>query len=242
MLPLVSVFTFASCQKHAQPSATTQSSTNQSTTTLVAKQANYSGDEYVKGLIFASGPVANLVPELSALKIENFVTNKAMVDYKHMEEDKIIALMNEKKPGFIEKFKTEVTSKDRVRIKNALDEASNVMATIATDYYKLSDVEVQQKISTAIAGFKSSGKYDPNDINKSVMFLNEYYKSHSNSPTTSSGKCVLGIPIAIVAVFMIAIAIDRYVDVERSDRTANSSQLKDGLYKDKCVNSIALNI
>lgn len=94
------------------------------TAKLKNARKDYSPEEIFRGVIFASGGVAKRIPQYADIqKVTSRIKGIDLVR-KRATEDEFIKLIKNQYPGYLEKFKVEITSKDFVRIENALKEAT----------------------------------------------------------------------------------------------------------------------
>ena len=234
MLPLVGLFTFVSCRKESHAPTTQQSMQTQNTVNSIAKLRNsFTAEDYLKGVFFVSGPVADFIPELADYKIDNFTTNKATIEYIRIQGNKIIETLKKENPSFLNHFKEEITSGDQVRIKTVINDAAVILKPIFDLYYNLNDIEVQKNIDATIAKLKASKNLDANDASKTKEAIKNILGTQN--PTSTSGACGLAWVFVVVVVFVFGWVFGGGTPAYR---TINN----DGLYKDKLVNSIAVNL
>jgi SdpC family antimicrobial peptide len=234
MLPLVGLFAFVSCRKESHVPTTQQSMQAQKTVNSIAKlRSNFTAEDYLKGIFFVSGPVADFIPELADYKIDNFTTNKNTIEYIRLKEDKIIETLKKQNPTFLNHFKEEITSGDQIKIKVAINEAAVILKPIFDLYYNLNDIQVQKNIDAEIDKLKASKNLDANDASKTKEAIKNILGTQN--PTSVSGSCGLIYLFVVIVVFVFGWAFGGGTPAYR---TINN----DGLYKDKLVNSIAVNL
>jgi SdpC family antimicrobial peptide len=143
---ILAVFLFVGCGRDllssggdpAAPQPDDSERTNAATAMATAIEpiaSEYTGEEYFRGLILGHGPVAAKIPEIRqqrelsqlALTAEQWANIGSV-------NDQLVALVSEKNPGFFDSFKTEIESKDHLRIQDALHGAAAQMleAMLAT--------------------------------------------------------------------------------------------------------------
>ena len=102
---------------------------------LDGERANFSGETLYRGLLLGQGPVAERIPEIrDNFRLDLLVSDPAQHAAIVTFTDRIVHNLSVAQPDFFERFRTELTSGDHVRIQAALKEAaeltSHVMATM----------------------------------------------------------------------------------------------------------------
>lgn len=243
-------FLFISCNKDSNITGSPTVSQRSMQKGLNAIKGNFTTEDYVKGIFFMSGPVVDLIPQLAELRWENILTDQVLINYIRAQEDQIISILREKHPDLLDQFKQEITSKDQVRIKTAMDNLSAVLMPIITDFYNLNDAETKENIESTIAGLRATEGFDEGDIKNSKAAINDFVKKQKESlPAQGSasdraaavpgeGQCsVLVIPLAVVFVIVLVweFAVGGTTPASRAINT-------EGLFKDNLINTIAVEL
>ncbi len=194
---------FSGCEKN-----------NQSKTHAPTNFASLSGAELFRNLIFAHGDLAQAIPRLKEITdvVSKFNTDaQKLATWSNYEND-LIAFIGNSYPGFFEEFKTEIVSKDLVRIDNEMAKASDIAFKGITLYGIASQVDktkAAELVSLALKGnaakFNSliadlqTNKMEPAEIKERVydIFgpiaprLNLGKGSGHSTLTSSESACLL---------------------------------------------------
>lgn len=236
MLPLVGMFTFVSCKKPVQVSSSTDpAKENNVANSVAAMRGGFTSIDYLKGIIFAKGPVADLIPELAELKLENYTTDPTIISYASIQQDQIINDLTAADPTFLDNFTTQMTSGDPVVIKAGINNAISVLKPILNRHYNYESEANQDRVDQAVAEIQASGTFDTSDPASIKAAIKDYLHNHTSNPV--SGVCVVW-ALAVAVVVVAAVLI--WVVVAGSDPTYFTSH--SGLYQDNLINSISLNL
>lgn len=86
---------------------------------------DHSAEELYRNLIFLKGDIVSAIPELTDMSDELTKTGSKYSAQDLSRINDVVAGMKKYYPSFLESFKTAVTSKDPLKVENAMVEASN---------------------------------------------------------------------------------------------------------------------
>jgi SdpC family antimicrobial peptide len=219
MALIVSIFafvvalTFLACTKGVNSGSSTPST-------------NYGSKELFKGLLFASGSIAEQIPELRDAReiVLGLNRNKESLEQVEKIQNKITNFIEEKYPGYIDQFKTEILSKDPVRIEQAMSKAADMVlkSFVLYDFSTQYDVN-QAKTIIALALNKNqskfnqfiqdikSGNLDPDQLDSRAQEI--FGKSYSDlKKITSNNKSSAVGPDCIVINIIVAVNVGVYLN------------------------------
>ncbi|GEP93297.1 antimicrobial peptide, SdpC family [Chitinophaga terrae (ex Kim and Jung 2007)] len=113
----------------------------------LASRKDYTPEDIYRGIILGDGEVATQIPELSKNKSVVGTISEEQKKKNAQAEDQIISFVNSNFPGFLQEFKTEILSRDAIRIDNALKKASDITlkAVFLTKVSKFAKNETEGK-------------------------------------------------------------------------------------------------
>ncbi|ASZ11345.1 hypothetical protein KTO58_18430 [Chitinophaga pendula] len=120
----------------------------------VAERDTYSAAALFRGIIMASGEVADHIPAYKELKALNGMAKGVTQRERTAAEDILIARIEQLSPGYLEVFKKEVLSKDPVRVEAALLEAGNLLTKAIWLQQSTTGVD-QKKIERLISSVRN---------------------------------------------------------------------------------------
>ncbi|MFA6057790.1 MAG: hypothetical protein WC756_06310 [Taibaiella sp.] len=100
---------------------------------------NLSPKDLFMGLIFANGPLVNIIPELQSTKEvkDLYITEVDQIQQEAILQKLVIDNISKSNPDFFFSFKTEITSGDHQRIAYALDNATKLTFSTICNIYGL---------------------------------------------------------------------------------------------------------
>lgn len=198
----------------------------------IVSKSEFSGEQYFSGLVFVEGPVAQKIPEYRDITsmvhaIGGEPGNQKITNF----ETSIISEIRQKNPGYFEKFKLDILSKDPVRVDKALFDASNIVtkATLikgitantnsekAKDYVENALKANQEKFDVLMMDLKN-GKINKDDLQKALQNIfpdsdiNKLIVTSKNARTED--EClVVNVAFLVNLVFAINIGFETNVNI-----------------------------
>jgi len=126
--------------------------------------AEYSGEQLFKGIFFFEGDVAELIPNLANLKLNNFASSQDELDGIRATYDAIMDEIIIKHPDFYNNFKEAIISRNHIQIKQELIFASDL---------------IQNEI-TVLQNLQEARQY-ANEVESSTDMNLSTIEQHSNS-------------------------------------------------------------
>jgi len=199
----------------------------------MASKSEFSGEEYFSGLVFVRGSVAEKIPDYRDITsmvnaIGGEPENQKITNF----ETSIISEIREKNPGYFEKFKLDILSKDPVRVDKALFDASNIVtkATLikgitantnsekAKDYVENALRANQEKFDGLLMDLKN-GKINRDDLQKALQNIfpdsdiNKLIVTSKNARTEDNECLVVNVAVLVNLVFAINIGFETNVNI-----------------------------
>jgi len=238
-------FLFFSCSKD---SVIGNQSSNSNAISIMSSTA-YTANQIFKGIFFADGPVADLIPELSEFKISYFISDPEQIQGISDLHDEVLVLFETNNPGYLETFKTVMLSGNHVQIESSLLEAAGLLNSTLNEFYNAGNNENDNSTdySAAQQEFKDAlqnSTINQQDSRELATFTKNYLdaKSYASTPKTCAVKVVAVVAAAAVAlavvVWSVAAVIEGYWIFTSKHSFTNGTTL----LKDKLINSIAVNL
>ncbi|MEE4248525.1 MAG: hypothetical protein V2I33_24355 [Kangiellaceae bacterium] len=168
--------------------------------------AQFTGEQLFKGIFFFEGEVAELIPNLSNLKLENFVSNEDELNGARATYNAIMDEIVLKHPNFYNNFKTVVLSKNHVQIRQELIFASNLIQTEIAVLQNLQEArqfanEVKSNTNMSLSSVEQSGNSAQlrNEINDEIL--------NHDIPNEETIAGIVGVVVvALAGVAVVAVA------------------------------------
>lgn len=165
----------------------------------ISLKVSYSGVDYIRGVIFAEGPVAQLLPSYIQNQLDQ---NSDLAAKKQEIVNSILADIENYAPDFVATFKTKITSQNPYEIREVLKEANLVFSEV------LKENEYTKKLSQNLNGFD----LEEFDLVDNEGLLNEQeaqrmydYLLSNNMISNDSEVAALGW-VLVAAVWVVAVA------------------------------------
>jgi SdpC family antimicrobial peptide len=173
----------------------------------------YSGEDYVRGFLFASGPVAKVIPELTSnYDLEYFVGDESTRNHFSQILDEIIASVDK---DFLMKFKIEIESRNHFRIEKALKAARNEILQVINQNQFINEIsknittETNKSIVQVVAkkfNGRPVSKEEMKQVLDELLTANESIENPSGrSNEVNETKIIFGAAIFAVAAIVGAV-------------------------------------
>lgn len=140
--------------------------------------------ELYRGLVFGDGRAAELIPTVrDHYLLENNVGSSIALQELRLGLDDLLATVDRHEPGYLERFYTEVTSGDQVRIADAMFEGSRRAQAILSENQTAEGNARDKCAALAVAVLVVNIAAAANDV---VVYDHEYFWSLT-APKDSSG-------------------------------------------------------
>lgn len=227
--PVVGIgFLFVSCNKDNIAASSIENAKGKA----MIQSAALDGEQLFSGLVFAHGPLLDLLPELkkSSELMDLYLKSDQEKQVRDLVRQEAVENVANNYPGFFTYFKTEIESGEHARIANALDSATTLafygvceMYDLNTDHSNFVDGELRaldndnfievQRISEALMAGELTKEEAVSDINDIFPNLKQSIISNLISQTDyqipSQGACLainIAIAVVIVGYFGIVLA------------------------------------
>ena len=235
-------FLFFSCSKDAM----IEKQSSDTNSLIKMRTPNYSEIEIFKGIFFAEGPVADLIPELSEFKISNFISDSILLQEISDLHDDVLILFEVNNPGYMEIFRDVVLSSNHIEIENSLLEAADLLNNTLSEYYH----DAYNENSSSTEYFDAQQEFEDALTNSSINQENSDELStftkiylETNNYNTASKACAFKV-VAVVAAAAVALAVVVWSVAAIVEGvvfwTSNYSFIEGNtLLKDQLINSIS---
>ncbi|MGB4776293.1 MAG: hypothetical protein WBP45_14050 [Daejeonella sp.] len=218
--------------------------------------------EVFRGIFFAEGKVANLIPELSEFQLGNFTDDKNVLTKAYELHSIILKSFEKKYPGYIDAFHAKILTHDHLIIQAALQDGSKKLQTVLQNYYDL--LSNDKKTEVVALQKKIVNSLESNGINKNnpkevTAFIKNYLKDNdmvnaksvkingNNAETAVQKEEALVAVVVLVAAAAVALAVVVWsvaavVEGVVFWTTQATSNPSDSLLQEQMVNSISANL
>ncbi|WP_291152582.1 hypothetical protein [Flavobacterium sp. UBA7680] len=167
---------------------------------------SYTGKELFKGILFAEGDVADLLQNIKQ-SYSYYEINQIDVDHKNDSDNKINYLLNSienKNSHYFDEFKQSITSKDHIRIRQALANGSELVYNTALDLYlskneknDLKNLLSKIDISTYT---NENGMIDKEKLKKAITQSNSFSLNQAGK-----GTCWFAGVVVVAAAYVVVV-------------------------------------
>jgi len=228
-------------------------------TDSIRSTSNHSGEEIFRGLMFAEGEVALLVPQVKVgqIQAEDIFTNPKDLEMVHNVREQIIANLHSTDPVFFESFRREMTSKNPDRIKTAYakgcEKIVNGIKTLNSVKSGRESLEFDikvTKVSHELAALNKDGTLDKSATQarlKAMILENSAQKPIGAEVTP---QCIAAVVVGVIVLVAViagaavyaAVATDAYFWTTSSESTALTgvAQSKTPLFLEELYGQIAV--
>lgn len=204
---------------------------------------SFTGKELFKGIFFAQGQVAQLIPEIQEkVDMDAWLNNSEKVEYKKFMNEVIVAI-DKKHPSFFKNFQLKVQSGSHVRISQEMSRASKILSDMVYELTNTSEEEVNGIMSRTSARTSGMNKLKTGELTKDEIGK-EIKKLRSTNNSRSKDACIsvqwLLVLVAVAVAAAVAIVFINWVGFDSPNNP--SSRMQSDIYKESVINSIAINL
>jgi hypothetical protein len=179
-------------------------------------QSHLDGESYYRGILLASGPVADLIPEIrDHLKVTNFVTDEERLRAIGTVQDQIVAQIRATDPTFFENFRSAVVSGNQLTVQEWLTRGANATlnAIVSIGGGRIAAPLQDPRFEEAIKKGAEARNIDPQTVAQAKMKIQRLFADASQRPggINPDGNIDITVicrePAACSGVFVIAAAV-----------------------------------
>lgn len=179
---------------------------NKDTENHKSSLVNFSGKELFKGILFAQGDVAKLIPPIQQ-SYSYYEINNMDSTFQKKSDDKITALLNfieVENPNYFNNFKDAITSKNHILIRDSLISSSNLLYETSLNLFMSTTEKTELKNLLSNLDIENYTN-DDGSINKEKL-RNEITKSNSFSLNqTGKGTCWFAGVVIVAAAYVVVV-------------------------------------
>jgi SdpC family antimicrobial peptide len=189
----------------------------------------YSGVDIFKGIYFAEGPVAQMMPELRDYNIRNYTSDAEEIQESLDYQAEVISRIKSDDASYFQNFKAAMTSGNHYQIQTTLNDGYQLLdeVTIASGYER--DLEKEAQLVEELASAVDFSSMNYTAIQSAVS---NFYQNQGGAQAAE--------PCIVFEVWYVWIIVYKFV-YETDDPTDDIEELSTfgDLHQERLINSIA---